>query len=106
MQFSADGRILHLIPHFDSTRPTFAMLTPEIKEKTIKQLIFYCNKTVKLRDPKRAQKIVKKMSLWIMFQYNLSRTGQQELRLFVNRIMNGTFIQFDVITDDPQGIPA
>lgn len=102
VQFSADGRILHLIPHFDSTRPTFAMLTPEIKEKTIKQLIFYCNKTVKLRDPKRAQKIVKKMSLWIMFQYNLSRTGQQELRLFVNRIMNGTFIQFDVITDDPQ----
>ena len=42
------------------------------------------------------------MSLWIMFQYNLSRTGQQELRLFVNRIMNGTFIQFDILTEEPE----
>ncbi|MDD5727704.1 MAG: alpha/beta hydrolase, partial [Victivallales bacterium] len=102
VQFSDDGRILELIPHFDSTRPTFAMLTPEIMRKTIKQLIFYCNKTCELRDPQRARKVAKKMSLWIMFQYNLSRTGQHELRLFVNRIMNGTFIQFDTLTENPE----
>jgi hypothetical protein len=100
--FAADGRILKLIPHFDEIRPTFAMLTPEIMEKALNQIIFYCNKTCNLRDPKRARKIHKKLSLWVMFQYNLSRSGQQELNLFINRIMNGTFIQFEVLTDDPE----
>ena len=100
--FAADGRILKLIPHFDETRPTFAMLTPEIMEKALAQIIFYCNKTCNLRDPKRARKVHKKLSLWVMFQYNLSRSGQQELGLFVNRIMNGTFIQFEVLTNDPE----
>lgn len=100
--FAADGRILKLIPHFDEARSTFAMLTPEIIEKALNQIMFYCNKTCNLRDPKRARKIHKKLSLWVMFQYNLSRSGQQELGLFINRIMNGTFIQFEVLTDDPE----
>jgi len=100
--FTDDGRILKLIPHFDEVRSTFAMLTPEIMEKALNQIMFYCNKTCNLRDPKRARKIHKKLSLWVMFQYNLSRSGQQELSLFINRIMNGTFIQFEVLTDDPE----
>jgi len=102
VEFADDGRILKLVPYFDKIRPTFAMLTPEIMEKALTQIIFYCNKTCNLRDPKRARKIHKKLSLWVMFQYNLSRSGQQELGLFINRIMNGTFIQFDVLTDDPE----
>ncbi len=102
--FAADGRILKLIPHFDETRPTFAMLTPEIRERALNQIMFYCNKTCNLKDPKRARKVHKKLSLWVMFQYNLSRSGQQELNLFINRIMNGTFIQFDVLTDDPENM--
>ena len=102
VKFAADGRILKLVPHFDETRPTFVMLTPEIKEKALRQIMFQCNKTLKLKDPKRARRIYKKMSMWVMFQYNLSRSGQQELGLFVNRIMNGTFIQFETISDDPE----
>ncbi len=102
VQFSADGKILKLLPYFDSSRPTFAMLTAEMKEKALKQIIFYCNKTCNLRDPKRARKIHKKLSLWVMFQGNLSKTGQHELHLFVNRIMNGTFIQFETLTDKPE----
>ncbi|MCK4982531.1 MAG: alpha/beta hydrolase, partial [Victivallaceae bacterium] len=102
VQFSADGMMLKLVPYFDKTRQTFAMLTPEIKEKALEQIIYYCNNTCHLRDPKRARKIHKKLSLWVMFQYNLSRSGQHELRLFINRIMNGTFIQFETLTDDPE----
>ena len=102
VHFSEDGRILKLVPYFDSTRPSFSMLPEDAKQKALKQLIFYCNKYKTLRDPKRTRKIHKKLSLWIMFQRNLSRTGQHELRLFFNRILNGTFIQFETLTDDPQ----
>jgi pimeloyl-ACP methyl ester carboxylesterase len=100
--FADDGKILELVPHFDEIRPTFAMLTPEVIAKALKEIIFECNRTCNLKDPKRARKIHKKLSLWVMLQYNLSRSGQQELRLFINRIMNGTFIQFETITDDPE----
>lgn len=102
VKFAADGRILKLVPHFDENRPAFVMLTPEVMEKALKQIIFQCNKTANLRDPKRARKIYKKLSMWRRFQYNLSRSGQQELKLFVNRILNGTFIQFERLTDDPE----
>jgi len=104
VKFADDGKILDLVPYFDENRPTFAMLTPEIMKKALEQIIFQCNKTCSLRDPKRARKIHKKLSLWIMFQYNLSRSGQHELRLFINRIMNGTFIQFDTLTNDPESV--
>ncbi|MCK5347123.1 MAG: alpha/beta hydrolase, partial [Candidatus Heimdallarchaeota archaeon] len=104
VKFADDGKILELVPHFDENRPTFAMLTPEIIEKALKQIIYQCDKTCNLRDPKRARKIHKKLSLWIMLQYNLSRSGQQELGLFINRILNGTFIQFETLTDDPESV--
>ncbi|MDD5699497.1 MAG: alpha/beta fold hydrolase [Victivallaceae bacterium] len=102
VRFSADGRILKLVPHFDTTRSTFTMLTAETMEKTLKQIVFYCNKTYNLRDPKRARKIYKKLFLWVMFQRNLSMTGQHELRLFISRILNGAFIQFETLTDNPK----
>ena len=102
VKFADDGRILKLVPHFDENRPVFVMLTPGIMEKALKQIIFQCNKTCHLRDPKRARKIHKKLSMWRRFQYNLSRSGQQELGLYINRILNGTFIQFETLTDDPE----
>jgi pimeloyl-ACP methyl ester carboxylesterase len=102
VNFADDGRILKLVPYFDANRPAFNMLTPEMMEKALKQIIFLCNKTCNLKDPKRARKIYKRMSMWRRFQYNLSRSGQQDLKLFVNRILNGTFIQFKTLTDDPE----
>ena len=101
-QFANDGRILNLIPHFDEMRPAFALLNPEMMAKAIKQIIFLCNKTSHLHDPKRARKVHKKLSLWVIFQYDLSRTGQHELKAFINRIMNATFIQFETLTADPE----
>ena len=104
VKFADDGRILELTPYFDENRPTFAMLTSKIKEKALESIIHYCNLTSNLKDPKRARKVHKKLSLWVMFQYNLSRSGQQELRLFINRILNGTFIQFETLTADPESV--
>jgi hypothetical protein len=100
-EFAEDGRILNLVPYFDSTRPAFVMLSEELKEKALKQIIFYCNKTCGLPDPKRNRKVHKSLSWWVVRQYNLSRARQHELRLYVNRILNGTFIQFSTLTDDP-----
>ena len=102
--FADDGKMLKLIPYFDENRPTFQMLTPEIMQKALEQIILQCNKTCKLRDPKRARKIFKKVSFWRKFQYNLSQSGQQELKLFVNRVLNGTFIQFETLTADPKTV--
>ena len=102
VEFAEDGRILNLIPYFDSTRPAFVMLSEELKKKALKQIIFYCNKTCGVPGLKRSRKIHKSLSWWVVRQYNMSRARQHELRLYVNRILNGTFIQFDVLTDDPK----
>lgn len=101
-EFTEDGRILKLVPYFDATRPAFAMLSEDLKEKALKQIIFCCNKTCGLPDPKRNRNIHKSLSWWVLRQYNLSRARQHELRLYINRILNGTFIQFSILTDDPQ----
>ena len=103
-EFADDGKMLKLIPHFDENRPAFAMLTPEIVKKALAQIIHQCNNTCHLRDPKRTRKIFKKISLWRKRQYKLSRSGQQELKLFIQRILNGTFIQFETLTDDPEAV--
>jgi hypothetical protein len=100
VKFTANGRILKLIPHFDKNHPAFNGLNTKMMEKTLNQLIFYCNKTCGIKNLKRFRKIHKKLFMWVMLQYHLSRSAQQELGLFVNRIMNSTFIQFDVLTDD------
>ena len=103
-EYSKDGQLLNIIPHFDNTRTTFTLLKKEIIQEALDRIVkvFNKNEKDKVKDQERAWKIHKKLRRWIYRSRGLSFAGKSELCHLVERILDGTFIQFEVLADDAE----
>jgi len=98
-QFSQEGVLLKLIPCFDDMRQTFNLVKQESIDKAISKLVSVFNETgIKdLRSHRRSKYLHKRLMSWLKKTQGLSHEGKQELRHFIYRIINGTFIQFEIL---------
>jgi pimeloyl-ACP methyl ester carboxylesterase len=104
--FDNEGRIARLTPHLDETRPTFSMLNEQIIDDTFKQLALEFNTFRDSDDHKRAWIIYKRLKKWVRKYRGLSFSGRQELRHLIERALNATYIQFEVIKKETENITA
>jgi pimeloyl-ACP methyl ester carboxylesterase len=102
-KFSQDGQLLDIIPSFDNTRTTFTLLKEGIIQEALDRIVKVYNKNAQehVKDHKRAWRIYKKLRRWIYRIRGLSFAGKSELCHLIERLLNATFIQFEVLTDDP-----
>ncbi len=99
-EFDRDGVLLHLTPHLDKSRHVFSTLDDKFMNSAIARIIKLYNKLRGMRDNKRNRLIQRKLRRWIRRQL-ISLTARQELRLFCDRVLDATFIQFEIIPDEP-----
>jgi len=102
-EFSRDGQLLKIIPHFDNTRTTFSLLKEELRNEVLTRIIKIYNENEKkgVPDHKRAWKISKKLRRWVFSIMGLSFAGKTELNHLIDRVMKGTFIIFGELPADP-----
>jgi pimeloyl-ACP methyl ester carboxylesterase len=97
-EFDNDGVLVKLVPHLDQSRESFYGLNEEILQHAVEQTVKVYNENRLVEDHKRAWVIDKKLKRWTR-KYKLSFAGKQELRLLLDRILNATIIQFEVLDD-------
>ena len=102
-KFDDDGQLLKIIPFFDNTRTTFTLLKEEIIQEALDRIVKVYNDNEKqhIEDHRRAWRTLKKVRRWIYRTRGLAFAGRSELCHFVERVLDATFIKFEVLTDDP-----
>jgi pimeloyl-ACP methyl ester carboxylesterase len=102
-KFSDDGQLSKIIPYFDNTRTTFTLLKEETVQETLDRIVkaYNDNEKQKVEDHKRAWKTLKEVRHWIRSTTGLAFAGRTELCHLVERVLDATFIKFEVLTDDP-----
>jgi hypothetical protein len=100
--FNEDGVLVRIVPFFDNTRITFTKLSDVVIDKTLRKTVFIFNKNEVsgIGDIKRSKIISRKLKRWAMKTSGLSYSGRRELFHFIDRILNSTFIQFDLMPED------
>jgi pimeloyl-ACP methyl ester carboxylesterase len=100
-EISSEGRMLKLIPHLDRTSKNFPLIKDETMAGLLAEMIEIYNGTGNISDRRRSWIIYKRLRRWVRRAKGLSFSGRHELRKIIDRLMNSTFIQFDVLTNDP-----
>ena len=103
-EFSKDGTLLNITPYFDRTRTSFTMLKKEIIKEALDRIVqvYNSNEEKQIEDHKRPWRTHKKLRRWVYRTRGLSFGGKSELCHLIDRVQNGTFIRFEVLTDDPE----
>jgi pimeloyl-ACP methyl ester carboxylesterase len=99
--FNRDGKLLTLIPYFDDTRKTFTKLTDKVVKDVLKRLVDVYNENERknIKDSSRPKIIQRKLHRWALKARGLSYSGRWELIHLIKRILNSTFIHFEVLPD-------
>ncbi|MDD3117980.1 MAG: alpha/beta hydrolase [Victivallales bacterium] len=105
-EFSHDGVMLRIVPYLDSTRKTFSLLRREDVDLALDQIITQFNATRNAPERTRAWTLEKRLKRWVRSLKGISSGGRQEIRELVERVLNGTFIQFETLPDDPTRLNA
>ena len=105
-EFSRDGVMLRIFPHLDSSRKSFELLRREDLDQALQQIIVLFNETRNAPERTRAWILEKRLKRWVRSIKGVSSGGRQEIRELVERVLNGTFIQFEVLPSDPARLTA
>lgn len=95
--FDRKGELLHITPHFDSQNNRFPRLSKVHRHTLHQQLIRNYNLSIKMRDKKRPITLRKRLTKYINGMPSLSPRTYLEMRHYVKRILNGTFIHFETM---------
>ncbi|OGV19607.1 MAG: hypothetical protein A2X47_00575 [Lentisphaerae bacterium GWF2_38_69] len=99
-EFSGDGKLRKLIPHFDNTRRSFPHLDQRIIKKVLRRFIifFNYNESALKKDHIKAWFILRSLQFSAK-QIRVSHAGRHELKLLIRRLVNASFITFEVIRE-------
>lgn len=98
-QFSSDGLLVALKPFFDRSRPSFELLTEELRAAALNEIIRVFNRFREVEDSKRGWQVAKALNRWVRRRHRMKYAVKQELHQFIERILNGTAIQFETLTN-------
>ncbi|MCP3966841.1 MAG: alpha/beta hydrolase [Lentisphaerae bacterium] len=101
-RFSSDGLLVGLEPYFDRSRPSFELLTEENKADALNEIILVFNRFRDVEDSKRSWQVAKVLIRWARKRRRMKYAVKQELQQFIERILNGTAIQFETLTSIPE----
>ncbi len=102
-EFGKDGVLRKLSMHLDKKCSKFSVIDHDIMTAALAQMVDIYQSLDSVNDSKRAWVVYKKMRSWIRSVNGLSHSGRQELRHFVERVLNGTVIQFETLPDAQEG---
>ena len=102
VEFNKDGELISLVPHLDQTRENFAIINAAIVDEAAAKVISTYNSMRHMKDRHRGWLIEKRLRLWASRYWKLPYGGRIELRMLLERILNGTVIQFDVLDSNPE----
>ena len=102
-KFNKNGILMELIPHLDTTRETFTLLKEDLIKKALERIVkrYNINEKKQVDDHKRAWKTYKKLHRWAYRVRGLSFAGKHELCHLIERVLDATFIQFEILDGSP-----
>lgn len=103
-EFSGEGELLRIVPHFDATAGTSPLLGGDILAGVLAGLVAAYNETKGVEGRHRAQGIYRRLRRWAHRSPGLSRKEHAELRHVITRLMNASFIQFQTLGGDREQI--
>jgi pimeloyl-ACP methyl ester carboxylesterase len=98
--FDRKGELLHITPHFDSQNDKFSALSKFHRQILHQQLIRNYNESIKVRDNKRLISLRKRLTKNINTLPSMSLRTYLEMRHYIKRILNGTFIHFEQLPNE------
>jgi len=105
-EYDHEGVMQRITPHLDSARRTFSLLRKTDVDMALNKIIESYNETRNAPERTRAWVLEKRLKRWVRKLKGLSSGGRQEIRELVERVLNGTFIQFEVLGDDPSRLAS
>lgn len=100
--FDRQGTLLKLEPHFDRTNDEFPLLSPQLREDILQEIIDVYNRYKNLSDQRRTRMIIKRLKNKLFKSMLSSLRIGLEIELFINRVFTATFIHFETLPDDPE----
>ncbi len=102
-EFSKDGVLRKLIMHLDKKCSKFPVIDDNIMAAALARMVDIYQSLDNVNDSKRAWVVYKRMRSWTGTIRGLSSAGRQELRHFIDRVLNGTVVQFETLpgNEDP-----
>ncbi len=93
--FDRQGKLLHILPHFDSQSDKFPALNKYQRQMLHQQLIQDYNDSLNIRDKKRLIILKRRLKKYINTIKIISPRTHLTMRHYTERILNGTFIHFE-----------
>ncbi|MCF6177357.1 MAG: alpha/beta hydrolase [Victivallaceae bacterium] len=98
--FDRKGGLLHITPHFDSMNDRFPALSKFHRHTLHQQLVKKYNESIKISDKRRLISLKKRLTKYINATPSISPRTYLEMRHYVKRILNGTFIHFERLPNE------
>jgi len=96
-EFGADGDLLKIVPHFDRNYKSIPASGRDVIDALLDKMIESYNETKTVDDQKRSWIIYKKLRRWVRKVRGLSFKQHRELRHITRRLVNASFIQFQIL---------
>jgi pimeloyl-ACP methyl ester carboxylesterase len=103
VSFADDGCIKSITPYLDIDGPPFSELNEEKNREICKLFIDEYNKVKDVKDEKRPRLLRKNLRKWVFNQENISPLLQKETLSFIDRLLSGNSIIFQVLSKDASG---
>jgi hypothetical protein len=103
-KFSRNGDLMDMVLYFDTHASPASMLSDSLIKETVQQFCCIYNQSAKSSDQNRARILQKRITHWVEKYKRIPSAAKIELKHLVERILNGTFIQFEILPppDDSQ----
>ncbi len=96
-QFNRSGELDNLVLYFDSHASPSSMLNDALVKSTVKEFCRIYNLLNSVSGHSRARILQKRILSWIQQQKNIHSAAKSELNHLIERVLNGTFIQFETL---------
>ncbi len=103
-EFSENGDLLHLKPHFDTKFAEFAALGSGDIELLLQEFCRLYNQWNNLNSLRRAKLLARKLTRWTPAGHKLSHRARIELKSLVDRLLTASYITFEQLPADPEKI--
>jgi len=101
--FADDGSITSLTPYLDIDSPPFSELDEANNKKICDLFINEYNKVKDIKDEERPRLLRKNLREWVFNQENMSPLLQKETLSFMDRLLSGNSIIFQVLSKEASG---
>lgn len=92
-----NGNVEKLIPHLDDTRNTFSLLSSDLVDRLLTDMVMQHNQMRHTADRKHPEMLRRKLLKLLQRYPDLTHQQRSDLRLLLDRLLASTFVYFEIL---------